>query len=67
LYRKPFDVNGERRYYIKWHGVKFSLEARRKMHLAHLGRKQSPEHNLAISKSLLGNNRAMKHGRYSKK
>jgi hypothetical protein len=66
LFRKPYDVNGDRRFYIRWHPVKYSLEARRRMHLSHLGKKQTPEHNLAISKSLLGNQRAIKHGRYSK-
>jgi hypothetical protein len=49
LFRKPFDVNGERRYYIRWHPVKFSLDARKKMHLRKLGKHLSKQHRAAIS------------------
>jgi hypothetical protein len=49
LFRKPYDVNGDRRYYIRWHGVKFSLAARRKMHLRKIGKKLSKQHREAIS------------------
>jgi hypothetical protein len=49
LFRKPYDVNGERRFYIRWHPVKYSLESRRKMHLRKLGKRLSKQHREAIS------------------